>query len=255
MKRNLGCRACGFGLAALVAFSASLASAQTAEEVIDMSIKAQGGREALSSVKSVQRTGEMFVDGAFGQMEGTMEVAMVPGKKAYQSMDLGVFQQESGFDGEVAWQTGMAGIEKLEGERAAQIKQAVSLNPFIGMLDAGAKAEKLDDETVDEVEYFVIQMTPPDGEPLKMYVEKETGFAKRMTRTMNNPMFGEVEMIIETTDYAEFGSIKLPTFQHLVMGEQLEVDTEFTETKVDEELDESIFAMPEADPAPSSDAP
>lgn len=252
MKRFSSWPLGGCVVAILLVASAPYAAAETAEEVIEMSIKAQGGRDALLAVKSVKRTGEVFVDGQFGQMEGTAEEIAIPWKKAYQSMDLGVFQQESGFNGEVAWQSGMGGIQEIEGEQAAQIKRGIALNPFMGLLDAGAKAELLDNETIEDVEYFVVEMTPAEegGTPVRIYVNKESGLIERTSLTTENPMFGEVEIVVETVDYAEFGKVKLPTFQHLAVGEVLEMDTEFTETLVDEEIDETIFDMPE-DPSAS----
>ena len=110
--------------------------AQTAEEVIEKNIKAQGGRNALTNLKSIQRKGKVAVDGTFGQMEGTVEEVVIPWKKAMRDLDLAVFVQTDGFNGKVAWRDGMMGLQELEGDEAVQIKQAVDVNPFLMAAEA-----------------------------------------------------------------------------------------------------------------------
>jgi hypothetical protein len=234
--------------AAFVVAMTTTASAQTAEEVIAKSIKAQGGKEALLGLKGVQRKGDVAVDGAFGQMEGTVEESIIPGKKAFRALDLVVFVQKDGWNGEKAWRDGMMGLQEIEGDEAAQIKQSVRLNPFLATANDGeAKVEKLDDETVGDVAYYVIQITPKDQPPVKFFVDKESGEVKRTTLTQNNPQFGEVVITVEMSDYEQFGPVKLATKNKATIGEILEIQTTYTETKVDAEIDEAIFEMPKAE--------
>ncbi len=237
--------------AMLVALVASTAMAQSLEEIVDKSLEAQGGRKALTGLKAIERKGDVAVDGAFGQMEGTVEEVVVPGKKAFRALDLTVFMQKDGFNGEVAWRDGMMGIQDLEGDEAAQIKQSIVVNPLLAIGQDGAEAKKLDDETVDDVAYYVIELTLKDSPAVKMYVDKESNLLKRTSLTQNNPQFGEIEVTMSTDDYQEFGPVKLPTKQKITLGEILEIDTTFTETKVNGEIDEAIFDKPEA---PAGDA-
>lgn len=234
------------GVAVLLGSSAS-ASAQTVDEVIAKNIKAQGGREALLAVKSIERKGTVAVDGTFGQMEGTVEEAMVPWKKARRALDLAVFQQKDGFDGTTAWRDGMNGVQEIDGEEAAQIKQSVELNPFIKLKEREGKAEKLDDEKVGDVDFFVLKVTSKDRPEIKYYIEKDSGLLKRATLTQTNPQFGEVQVVMENLDYQDFGKVKLPTKNKIQLGEVLQIDTTFTETKVDGGIDETIFDKPKGD--------
>ncbi len=241
---------CGIVLAAAIAVCmASTAAAQTADEIIAKSIKAQGGRDAFDDVKSVKRKGDVSLDGTFGQMEGTVEEVVIPFKKARRSLDLAVFVQDEGYDGETAWRDGMMGLQKLEGPEANQIKQSTELNPLLGLEKSATKAEKLDDETVEDVEYYVIKLTPKDRPEVKLYIDKKDDLPKRAKLTQNNPQFGEVEIIADTTDYKEFGKIKLPTKNVLAIGDLFVIETTYTDTELDGEVDEAIFAMPEEAPA------
>lgn len=230
--------------AALVVGWATAASAESVEEVIDKNLKAQGGREALVGLKSVERKGKVNVDGSFGQMEGTVEEAAIPWKKARRALDLAVFVQKDGYNGKVAWRDGMNGVQEVEGEEAAQIKQVTELNPFVMIAERGTKAEKLDDETVDGKAYFVVQLSPKDRPTVKYFIDKESGLLKRTKLTQMHPQFGEVEILMEADGYEAFGPVKLPTKNKITMGEALQIETTYTETKVNGDIDEAIFELP-----------
>ncbi len=233
---------------AIVGLLASMASAETADELIAKNIKAQGGKDALLNLKSIERKGTVNVDGTFGQLEGSVEEVAIPWKKARRALDLGVFVQKEGYNGKTAWRDGMMGISELEGEEANQIKQAVELNPFIKMAEHGTKAEKLDDETVDGVAYNVVQSTPKDRPAIKFFLDKESNQIKRMTLTQNNPQFGKIDVVVENLDFEQFGPVKLPTKTKVTIGEAMTIETKFTETKVNGDVDEAVFEMPK-DPA------
>ncbi len=230
--------------AAMIAVMASTAVAQTVEEVIAKNLKAQGGREALLGLKALERKGTVAVDGAFGQLEGTVEEVAIPWKKARRALDLGVFAQKDGYDGKIAWRDGMMGIQDIEGEEANQIKQAVELNPFVKSGERGTKPEKLEDANVGDVACYVVQMTPKEGPVVKLFIDKATDLLKRTSLKQNNPQFGEVEVTIDASDYETFGPIKLATKTKVQLGEVLKIDTTFTETKVNGDVDEAVFEKP-----------
>jgi len=238
--------ATSFLSAALIAALASTAGAQTLEEVIAKNIKAQGGREALLGLKSIERKGTVAVDGSFGQLEGVVEETVVPWKKATRFLDLGVFVQKDGYNGKSAWRENMEGINDLAGEESLQIKQAADLNPLLMLKERELKAEKLEDETVENVAYYVIQLTAAERPAVKLYINKETNLLNRSTLKQSNPQFGEVEVVMENSEYQDFGKVKLPTKNKISMGEVMSVVITFTETKVDGEVDDAVFEKPEA---------
>jgi hypothetical protein len=232
---------------ALVLATASSVLAQSADEIIAKNIKAQGGKDALLGLKSVERKGTVAVDGSFGQMEGTIEEVTIPWKKARRALDLAVFQQKDGFNGKTAWRDGMNGIQEIDGEEANQIKQSVELNPFINLKEKEATVEKLEDEKVEDTEYYVLKVSIKDRPEVKYYINKESGLLNRMTMTQSNPQFGEVQVVIQNTDYEEFGPVKLPNKNSIQLGEALQIDTTYTETKVNGTVDDGIFELPKAD--------
>jgi hypothetical protein len=228
----------------LIAALASTAGAQAVEEVIAANIKAQGGREVLLGLKSVERKGSVSVDGSFGQLEGSVEEVIIPWKKVRRALDLAVFVQKDGYNGKAAWRENMEGVQDLEGEEATQIKRSVDLNPLVMLKERELKAEKLADETVDNVAYYVVQLTPKEGPAVKLYINKETNLLNRTTLKQTTRQFGEVDVVIENTDYQEFGPVKLPTKNKTTLGEALTILTTYTETKVNGNVDEAIFEKP-----------
>ena len=231
--------------AALVAVMASTAAAQTADEVIAKNIEAQGGKKALLGIKGLERKGNVAVDGSFGQMEGTIEEISIPWKKARRGLDLAIFVQTDGFNEKAAWREDMNGVREIEGEEAAQIKSSVELNPFVTLADRGAKAEKLEDGKVDDVDCYVLQVSIKDRPPIKFFIDKATNLIKRSSLTQSNPQFGEIEVVMDFGDYKEFGPIKLANKNKIALGEALQIETTYTETKVDGKIDEKIFDKPE----------
>jgi hypothetical protein len=241
------------GAAAIVLLAAT-ARAQSVEELVEKNLKAQGGRAALLGLKALERKGDVNVDGSFGQMKGTVEEISIPWKKAFRSMDLEVFALKEAYDGKTAWRDGMMGLQDLEGEEANQIKQAIELNPFVTAAEKKSKLEKLDDETIDDVAYSVIQMTPADRPPIKFYLDKKTDQIALTRLKQNNPQFGEIEITLETGGYEKFGPVTLPTKNKLTLGEIFEVQTTYTETKVDGKVDEKIFDKPMAEEPAKTEA-
>jgi hypothetical protein len=237
-------RAAAMLCVALVAAVASTAGAQTVEEVIAKNVKAQGGREALLGLKALERKGNVSVDGSFGQMEGTVEEISIPWKKARRALDLGVFMQKDGWNGKVAWRDGQMGVQELDGEEANLIKQSVDLNPFLMIGERDTKAEKLDDETLEDVAYCVIQLTPKDRPAVKFFIDKTSDLVKRTMVTQNNPQFGKIDVVVETAGYEQFGPVKLATKTNVQLGDVLKIETTYTETKVNGEVDEAIFESP-----------
>lgn len=240
---------------------APMASAQTAEEVVDLNIKAIGGLDAIKAVKSVSRKGTVALSGMIGEMKGTAERIVIPGKKAYSTMETDMFSQKSGYNGTDAWSEDMMqGLrKKLEGSEAEQIIGQTQLNALAAAKLEGAEEvalKKLDDETIDEAEHYVLQVVNEGGTEPKIYVDKKTCLITQMVITTENPqMGGEITIIIKYSDYEEHGGVKLAKTESVDVADgMMEITTTFNETEVNGDVDESIFDMPTSD-SPSSETP
>ena len=158
-----------------------------------------------------------------------------------------MFVQKDGWNGTVAWRDGQTGVQELEGEESNQIKQSAELNPFITVGERGTKVEKLDDETVDDVDCYAIQLSPKDRPVVKFLIDKKTDLVRSMTSRQKNPQFGDVKVVVENSEYEKFGPVTLPTKSKLQLGEVLTIETTFTETKIDGKVEDATFEKPAAD--------
>lgn len=238
--------------------SVSSAAAQSAEELLEANIEAIGGQEAIDSVETLQRKGEVFVDGQFGVMEGTYKRVSIMGEKAYNMRDLGVFVQSMGYDGEAGWKDdAMMGIVDLEGPELEQIRSELVLTPLVGIkaqgetdkLSAGEPAE------IDGTTYNVLELAREEGQgPIKFFLDPETNQLAQMQLDQDNPQFGPVTITIKYSDYEEHSGVMLPKMEKITIGDFIMLETTYTETKINEEVDESIFDKPEPPAPPAAPA-
>ncbi len=233
-------------------------SAETADEVIKMNIEASGGEAAMLALKNVSRKAEVSVDGAFGMMEGTSTSVVVPWEKAYTNTDLGAFIQSSGWNGEAAWADGMMGLTDVDTSSTEfrQLEGAAALNPFVKMKD-DVEVVKLADHISDDAEHWVIQTTGPDGQAVHIHVDKASKLIGMIVLPdVENPMFGTVNITIMFDDYNAYGGVQFADSQSMTAGEMLDMATDYTETTINGDIDESIFDKPQppAPPAPAAPA-
>lgn len=226
------------------------ASAQTPDEIIDLHIKALGGLDAINAVKSIQRKGDASLTGMSGDMKGTVESIIVPGKKSYQHMEFDMFTQKSGYNGTDVWiEDMMQGLRKVEGPEARQAITRADIDPLVALKlkpVPGIELSKLDDETVNDSEQYVIQASVMGAPAAKVYVDKKTHMITRMTVTQDNPqMGGEITIAVSVSGYEDHGGLMLPKTQKMDIGDgMIEIEMTYNETKVNEELDHAIFDMP-----------
>jgi outer membrane lipoprotein-sorting protein len=245
---------------AVCALIAGTAGADPAGDIVDAHIKAIGGMDNIRKIKSIHRKGDAALSGMMGEMAGTTEQIVIPGKKAYQMFDLGMFMQKSGYNGETAWSdNSMQGITKLEGEEASQIKSQTELDILVAIKNdpKSGKLEVLPDENVGEAAHAVLQFTGEGSStPIKVYVNKETNLITQMSLKQNNPQMGEITIVMGEADHADFDGVKLPKKTSIKMGEDMiNIVYTYTETKLNGEVDDKVFEMPTPPAAPAAPAP
>lgn len=235
---------------------AATASAQTVDEIIDLHVRALGGLDAIKAVKSIQRKGDASLGGMAGDMVGTMEIAIVPGKKYCQNIVFDIGSSKAGYNGTDAWaEDTTQGLRKVSGPEAQSIIDRSMIDLLVAVKLGGAPGvvlTKLDDETVNESEHYVLQVSTElgaEGPSGKIYVDKKTHLKTQRIVKQDNPQLGgEITIVTSTSDYEEYGGVKLPKREKIDIGNgMLEFEFTFTETKVNEELDERIFDMPKSD--------
>src|SRR5262245_26662420 len=123
--------------------------AQTADEIIEKTIAALGGREALAKVKSRSMTGTIALSTPAGEINGSMEVLnAVPNKSrsmlkadlsAFGAGELIVDQRFNGTTGYVI--DSLQGNREVAGNQLENLKNSSFPHPLLGYKDRGTTVQ------------------------------------------------------------------------------------------------------------------
>jgi len=238
-------------LVAGLAYAASIARAQTADEIVAVNIAATGGEDAIARIENFASTGQVVVESPlFGRLEGTLESVRVPGKRYFETVDLGVITQQKGWDGAQAWEQGPNGLRMLEGAEAAALPMQTHLAPLDALRQlapAGLRIERLDDAVLNGRSHFALVVSSNNSPPSTFYLDRETGLLSQTTSVTSIPGLGEAKSVTDFGGYESVGGVMLPTTITIavegISTTRLTLDSNVVNTAVDE----SIFAVPDAE--------
>jgi len=235
----------GILVLALLAPFATVASAQTADELIAKNIAAKGGMEKLKSIKSMRQTGKMM--GGQG-----MEFPFVMTNKRPKSFKLEfTFQGMTGmqvYDGKTAWMSmpfgGKKEPEVAPADQAKDMEEQADFDgPLVDYKEKGHTVELLGKEQVEGADAYKLKVTLKGGDVRTIYLDSETYLevkveSKRMVRGtevegeayLSNYKEEEGMMMAHVMEQAQKGS---PNRQKFVI-EKVEINPV---------VDDKIFSM------------
>jgi hypothetical protein len=219
--------------------TAIMATTVAADNIIDEHLKAVGGAENLAKIKTIQREGKVSLTGPFGAFEGALSEAYdLADSKGHRLMDLAIFRIESAWTGDAGWQDGPPnGIRDMNAEELAMAKMngAASLVAALAKEHGAEGFEAPTDETFNEQECAYVKVKES---PLALYINKETKLLEGLS------VDGKVTITFD--DYQEIDGVQFAKKATTNIAEPpITLVNEYEETKLNEELDESIFAKPE----------
>lgn len=241
MKKSLSLILTGF---LVVGFLAGQVFGQSADEILEKMIEAQGGRAKLASIKDATVTGdfEMPAMGMSGQMTRYQK------EPNLLRMDIEIMGMviTQAYDGEIAWmvnpQTGMTEeMPELQAEYFIRDTYGLAslLNPKkFGITHAFKGKEKIEDK-----EYLVLEQSYKDGNTITMYVDQKTYLPYKTKATALDQMMMETESESIMSDYRKIDGM-MAAFQMQIFqgGEEFIVFTA-TEIKYNTGLEDSLFKM------------
>lgn len=231
-----------------------VASAQTADQIIEKHLAALGGREALGKLTSRRSTGTITITTPNGNLLGPCEIdAKAPNKsRAYMQLDasaLGIPDKlvvEQKFDGVVGWSlNSLQGDAEITGSRLQNLGNNVFPSPLLNYKTAGTTVELLPKQQIGGKDALVIRATPKAGSAVVLFFDAETYLLVRTVTTFNDAqMGGEVEQTAELSDYRVVDGVKVPF--HIVNSSATPTGTQtgtITLTKVEHNvtLDDALF--------------
>ena len=206
------------GVGVFVLALAHTAAAQTADEIIEKSIAAQGGRAAFQKIKTRTMSGTITLGTPVGDIPGTIEIQnAVPNKtrtliKAdLTSVGAGPIQIDQRFDGTSGYVLdSLQGDRPITGNQLDNMRNGGFPHPYLTYKANGASASVAGKEQMDGRDVFVVVFEPTTGSPVRSYIDAETylPLATRVKTTL--PQVGEVEQTSHTSDYRDVDGVKLP---------------------------------------------
>jgi outer membrane lipoprotein-sorting protein len=236
-----------FCAAALLALSAS---AQTADELIDKSIKARGGLEKLKAVQAMKLTGKMKM----GPIEAPFTVLKKRPENIRIEFTIQGMTGVQAYDGSTGWTLmpflGKKDPEAMSADALKDFKDEADFDgPTVEYKKKGNKVELLGREDVQGTPAYKLKVTTREGNETIVYLDSKSYLD--IKAVSKHDIEGE-EMEEETTlgDYKDVGGLLFPfSIESHVKGHD-EMARSITVEKVDLNpgaVDAAVFHMPKGE--------
>jgi len=237
--------------AAMVLACARIASAQTADDVIDKHLAALGGRAAIAKLTSRSLAGTMTFSTPAGDVSGTIEIMNQPPNKVrtltkldLSSQGVGVVVVEQRFDGTSGYVLdSIRGNRDITGNQLENLKNTVFPSPFLNYKERGVTIDLGEREKVNGRDAYVLIVKPKSGSISRQFIDAESYVTVRLVLKLDVPEAGEVEQTTEFSDYREVDGVKIP-FGIRVTSALQNFSISVTKVEHNVKIDETLFSKP-----------
>jgi outer membrane lipoprotein-sorting protein len=219
--------------------------------ILDKAVASLGGEANLAKYKAATWKEKMKVFVGEMVIEGRYQVAMQwPGCYRLESQST-ENRRLSVFNGAKGWEQTSDGTVEMDKRFAAAARGDVYLRwipvAILPLREKAFKLEQTSEEKIGDRPAVGIQVTPPDSPVFRIYFDKESGLPVRITMKVKDEDTGE-EWVSERlySNYKEIQGIK-KAMKMVVKSSQKGSDStesEITEFKFAEKLDDKMFAKP-----------
>ena len=219
---------------------------ESAKDILDKMIEANGGRKALEKIEDSTLSGsiEMTQMG----MSGTMTMYnKEPNMMRWDIEIMGMVITQA-YDGETAWwinpQTGS--VEDLPEQQAEDFKrQSLGNDALLHPEKYGITYTLKEKETIEGKDYFVLEQTYTDGFKAMMWVDPETYLPHKTKAKSYNQMGAEVESEVFLSDYKKVEGMPVPHSIIIFQDGEEFLSLSVTEVKYNSNLEDSFFKKSE----------
>ena len=214
----------------------------TAEQVIEASLVAQGGRDKMAKITAMKQTGKISI--AQMNITGTMTAYSAPPRSALLVVELpGLGKIVQGTKDDVVWETNpMTGARIITGpERATALRDAV-FNADLKWKELYPKVELAGVVDFASQQAYKVIMTSTDGDVVTRYFAKDTLLPLGFEATFKSQM-GAVPVSLIESDYRDVGGIK---YAHHLSRKDASAAIEITVDTIEPsaQLDPKLFDVP-----------
>lgn len=231
---------------------AHAASAQTADDVIQKSIAALGGRPALIKITSRTLTGTITLTTPAGDISGPIEIVnAVPNKsRSLLKADLtalgaGEFVLDQRFDGTAGYALdSLQGNRDITGNQLDNLRNGSFPHPFLTYKEMGIAVKLVGTEKIGGRDAHVLLFEPPSGSAVRQFIDAQTFLPIRTVLTVNVPQIGQdVEQATDYSDYRDVDGVKIAF--HLEASSPVQTYTIVVAAVVhNAPIDETLFSKP-----------
>jgi hypothetical protein len=212
------------------------------DQILDKYVQAIGGKAAVQKVTSMAMKGTFEVP-AFGA-SGTVERYSKAPNKMVIIVEIGGFGTvQQGYNGTAGWaQDPQNGMRDLAGKELAQTKREADVHRDIKFKELYPKMVVVGKDKVADRDVYVIEATPGDTGPEKMYFDVQSGLLVRTDLTAYNA--GE-EVANQTflEDYKDVDGLKVPTTIRQT-NPNISFTIKFTDIKSNVPVEDTKFNKP-----------
>lgn len=235
----------------LVLAWAHAASAQTADEIIEKSITAMGGRAAMEKIKTRVMTGTIGLRTPVGDIAGNIEVTNATPNKSrtlinvdLTSLGAGPMKVDQRFDGTNGFVLdSLQGDRPITGDQLAGMKSNSFPHVFLNYKATGISVKLNGKEKVGTRDAFVLLMEPTEGPAVKQFVDAETFMPLKTTTRLTLPQVGEMEQSAEASDFRVVDGVKVP-FKIEVSSAVQSFTITLAKVEQNVPVDDKIFVKP-----------
>ena len=238
-------------VALLTVCRASLAYAQTVDEIVEKYLTAVGGREALAKLTSRTMTGTITIATPQGDLSGPVEIyAQAPNKsRTLVKLDLSAFGAgqmtvDQRFDGTAGYVIDtLQGNRDITGGQLENMRNAAFPSPLLNYKERGATLELMGKEKVGDRDAYVLILKPKAGPAARTFIDAESYLPLRVVTKLDVPQFGEVEQTAEFSDYRAVDGVKIPFAVRATSAVQNST-VAISKVEHNTKLDETMFSKP-----------
>jgi len=239
-------------LASSLLLCAHVASAQTADQVVEKSLAALGGRAALVKLKTRASTGTITLLTPLGEVSGSIETFNAAPNKSrtlikadLSSLGAGPLVLDQRFDGKSGYiMDSLQGNREMSGGQLEALKNGSFPHPFLNYKEMGASVTVSGKEKVGERDAYLLLIEHPTGPVVRLLVDAESYLPVKTIIKVEVPQLGrDVEQSTEMLDYREVDGIKLP-YRLKVSSSVQNFTVEIAKIEHNVPIDDALFSKP-----------